>query len=110
METCDLIQCIDKGLDAYGSNAKQAVYLILTLRKGIPYEELTSNPAALDQSLQEVFDDSSAIVKRTIAREIKKVFGLKNISNSNDLAEVLDAAIKCISGISVSEHSGMYTV
>jgi hypothetical protein len=110
METYDLLQCIDKGLDAYGSNAKQAVYLVLSLRKGISYEEVTANPGALEQSLQEVFDDSSAIVKRTIAREIKKVFGLKNISNPNDLAEVLDAAIKCISGISISEQSGFYTV
>jgi len=109
METYDLIRCIDKGLDEYGSNAKQAVYLILMARKGIPYEEVTRNPDALEQCLQEVFDDSSAIVKRTIAREIKKVFGL-NISNSNDLAEVLEAAIKCISGISITEHSGIYTV
>ena len=110
METNDLIQCIDKGLDIYGSNAKQAVYLILTMRNGISYEEVTANPDALEQSLQEVFDDSSEVVKRTIAREIRKVFGLKNVRNSNDLGEVLEAAIRCISGISVSENSGMYTV
>ena len=110
METNDLIQCIDKGLDEYGSNAKQAVYLVLSSRKGVAYEEVTGNPEALEQSLQEVFDDSSEIVKRTIAREIKKVFGLKDLSNPNDLGEVLNAAIKCISGVTITEFSGRYSV
>jgi hypothetical protein len=109
METNDLIQCIDKGLDEYGSNAKQAVHLILSLRK-VQYEEITGNPEALEQTLQEVFDDSSEIVKRTIAREIKKVFGLKDLSSSNDLGEVLDAAIKCIAGVTITEFSGRYSV
>ena len=76
MESYDLLQCIDKVLDGFGPSAKQAVYLNLALRKGIPHESMLDNPEALTTTLQEVFDESSTIVKIAIVREIKSSLGV----------------------------------
>ncbi len=98
METYDLLQCIDRVLDEYGTSAKQAVYLNLAIRKGIPHEEMLDNPSVLTTTLQEVFDGSSTVVKRAILREIKLVFGIDVIVDSQDFEESIELACRQISG------------
>jgi hypothetical protein len=94
MESYDLLKCIDKVLDGFGSSAKQAVYLNLSLRKGIPHESVLENPAALTATLQEVFDESSMVVKRAIVREIRSEFGIKE----NEFEETIQVAARQLSG------------
>jgi len=98
METYDLLQCIDRALDGFGSSAKQAVYLNLSIRKGIPYESIVNDPLAFTLTLQEVFDESSKVVKRAIAREITSVFNLGISKDSDRLEETFELARKQISG------------
>ncbi len=101
-----MIQCIDKGLDEYGSSAKQAVYLMLSLKMSAPFEEVVlQEPGLLVQALQDVFSSSSEIVKRSIIKEIKKVFGLKKASSSYELEEALGIACKRISGVGLVQMS-----
>jgi len=98
METYDLLQCIDRVLDEFGSSAKQAVFLNLALRKGIPYESIVNDPTALTSTLQEVFDGSSMVVKRAIAREIMAVFDLGSVADSSKFEETFELARKQIPG------------
>lgn len=98
METYDLLQCIDRVLDEFGSSAKQAVYLNLALRKGIPHESMLDNPGALTMTLQEVFDESSSIVKRAIVREISSVFGIDIKVDPSEFEESIELACRQISG------------
>jgi hypothetical protein len=98
MESYDLLQCIDRVLDDYGSSAKQAVYLILALRKGIPYESIIKDPSALTAILQEVFDESSNIVKMAIAKEIMTVFDLGKDVDSSKFEETFELARRQIPG------------
>jgi len=98
MESFDLLKCIEKVLDDFGSNAKQSVYLNLVLRKGIPYESVLENPAVFTTVLREVFDNSSEIVERAIVREISTTFGLNLSGNSVAFQESIELACKQISG------------
>jgi len=98
METYDLLQCIDRVLDEFGSSAKQAVYLNLALRKGIPYESIVKDPGALTITLQEVFDESSKVVKRAIAKEIMSVFDLGRTADSSKFEETFELARRQIPG------------
>lgn len=98
METYDLLQCIDRVLDEFGSSAKQAVYLNLALRKGIPHESMLDNPSALTTALQEVFDESSNVVKRAIVREIRSVFGISLALDPKEFEESIELACRQLSG------------
>ena len=98
METYDLLQCIDRVLDEFGSSAKQAVYLNLALRKGIPHESMLDNPSALTTTLQEVFDESSSVVKRAIVREIRSVFGLNLAIDPQQFEQSIELACRELSG------------
>jgi hypothetical protein len=101
METYDLIKCVDRALDGYGSSAKQAVYLTLSLKKSSPFEEVVlHDPALLVQALHDVFDDSSEIVKRSIIAEIKEVFGLKKPCSAYQLEDAIGVACRRLSGVS----------
>jgi len=98
MESYDLLQCIDKVLDEFGSSAKQAVYLNLSLRKGIPHESMLDNPAELTTTLQEVFDDSSNVVMIAIVKEIKSTFGVDVKADPTEFEESIELAHRQISG------------
>jgi len=98
METYDLLQCIDRVLDEFGSSAKQAVYLNLALRKGIPHEAMLENPEAFASTLQEVFDESSNVVKRAISREIKSTLGIDALLDPQYFEETIELACRGITG------------
>jgi hypothetical protein len=101
METYDLIKCIDMALDEYGSSAKQAFYLTFMLKKSAPIEEvIMTDPGLLVQTLRDVFDDSSEIVKRSIISQIKEVFGLKKPVSAYELEDALSIATRRLSGVS----------
>jgi hypothetical protein len=98
MESYDLLRCIDKVLDGFGPSAKQAVYLNLALRKGIPHESMLDNPSALTTTLQEVFDESSNIVKIAIVREIKTSLGVDLKIDPAEFEESIVQAHRHVSG------------
>jgi hypothetical protein len=104
METYDLLQCIDRALDEYGTSAKQSLYFNLTLKNSAPFEEIImADPALLLKALNEVFNDSSENVKLSIVDEIKKVFGLKKPSDSYALEDAIGIARRRLSGLTPSQ-------
>jgi hypothetical protein len=98
MESYDLLKCIERVLDDFGSNARQSVYLNLVLRKGVPYESVLENPTIFTTVLREVFDESSVVVERAIVNEISHTFGLHLRSSSSAFEESIELACKQISG------------
>ena len=101
MEMYDLLQCIERALDCYGSNTKQATYLALTMNQGISADRILGNPEALDRAINEVFGPAgSKLVERTIVKEIKKVFpDLEQPTSSYTIFEALDVASKSITDV-----------
>jgi len=101
MEMYDLLQCVDRALDKFGSNTKQATYWALMTKEGISSDSIVSNPEALSRILAEIFgEDSSKIVEKTIIKEIKKVFSLENPSSYYSLDDALEIARRDMPGIS----------
>jgi hypothetical protein len=101
MELYDLLQCVDRALDKFGSNTKQATYWTLMTKEGISSERIVSNPEALYRILAEIFgEDGSKIVEKAIVKEIKKTFDLENPSSYYTLNDALEIACRDMPGIS----------
>lgn len=93
MEMYDLLQCVDRALDKFGSNTKQATYWTLMTKEGISSDRIVANPEALSRILAEIFGgDGSKIVEKAIVKEIKKTFNLENPSSYYSLGEAFDIA------------------
>ena len=97
----DLLQCVDRALDKFGSNTKQATYWTLMTKEGISSDRIVSNPEALSRILAEIFGtEGSKIVEKTIVKEIKKVFDLENPSSHYTLNDALETACRDMPGMS----------
>jgi hypothetical protein len=101
MEMYDLLQCVDRALDKFGSNTKQATYWTLMTKEGISSDRIVANPEALSRILQEIFGfDGSKIVEKAIVKEIKKSFNLENPSSYYNLGDALQTACEDMPGMS----------
>jgi hypothetical protein len=101
MEIYDLLQCVDRALDKFGSNTKQATYWTLMTKEGISSDRIVSNPEALSRILEEIFGvEGSKIVEKAIVKEIKKVFDLEKPSSQYTLNDALEVACRDMPGIS----------
>jgi hypothetical protein len=101
MEMYDLLQCVDRALDKFGSNTKQATYWTLMTKEGISSERIVANPEALSRILAEIFGvDGSKIVEKAIVKEIKKTFEFENPSSFYTLNDAFDIACGEMPGIS----------
>ncbi len=97
MEMYDLLQCVDRGLDAFGSNMKQTTYWELTSKEGISSDRILENPEAFVRVLHEVFREGFILAQRTIIKELKKEFPDLNLpASSYTLEEALEIAGKGI--------------
>ncbi len=91
MEIYDLLQCVDRGLDSFGSNMRQAVYWRLMSDEALPSDKILENPEAFVRVLKAIFGSGYPLAERSIVREIKKTFHLNlppqcNISDTFELA------------------------
>ncbi|MDA4130575.1 MAG: hypothetical protein OK457_07370 [Thaumarchaeota archaeon] len=102
METYDLLQCVDRGLDAFGSNMKQAAYWALTSKEGVSSDQILSNSEAFVRALKEVFGNGYPLAERSIVREIKETFSLKKPSSSYDIGKAFEIAERKITHVSES--------
>ena len=77
MEEYDLIQCIDKALDGYGSSVKNAIFWRMTMfHKSSRNEATISDPAILSRVINEAFGSSAKGIEASIISEINKKFDL----------------------------------
>ena len=96
----DLLQCVDRGLDTFGTNMKQAVYWALTSREAISSDKILSNPEAFVRALEEVFGAGYPLAERSIVREIKRTFELDSPISSYNIPEAFEIAGKFITDVS----------
>ena len=97
----DLLQCIERALDKFGSNAKQATYWALMTKEGVSWENVSTNPEPLMRVLEEIFGaEGSTLVERQIVKEIKTVFSLEAAASRYTISDALEIARKSMTGIS----------
>jgi len=76
LEEYDLLECIDKGLEPFGSNVKQTIYWNMTILHGSQRAGLIGDPSVFAKVLEEIFGASAVGIEKSIIREIRKVFKL----------------------------------
>jgi hypothetical protein len=78
VDICDLIECVDSGLDFFGANIKEATYSALENNEGVSSCEMLSNPESLVVALKSVFGAGYILAERSIINEMKKKFDLRS--------------------------------
>ena len=76
VEEYDLLQCIDKALDAFGSSVKNAIFLRLTMQHNSSRNEVISDPSILARVIEESFGNSATGIERSIIKELRKKFAI----------------------------------
>jgi len=76
LEEYDLLECIDKGLEPFGSSVKQTTYWNVTILHGSQRDGLIADPSVFAKVLEEIFGASAVGIEKSIIREIRKVFKL----------------------------------
>jgi hypothetical protein len=102
LEMYDLLQCVDRGLDSFGTNMKQAVYWQLMSTEATSSDRILSNPEAFVRALKEIFGSGYPLVERAIIRELKKTFEIKMLPSSYNILEAFEIVSKDITEISES--------
>jgi hypothetical protein len=96
MEMYDLLQCVDRGLDAFGTNMKQAVYWSLMSKEAISSDRILSNPEAFIRALKEIFGNGYPLAERSIIREMKKTFELEKPTSTYTILQAFEIVKKDI--------------
>lgn len=91
---------MDRGLDAFGTNMKQAVYWRLMSEEALPSDKILSNPEAFVRTLKQIFGNGYPLAERSIANEMRKTFQLNMAPSSNDLLEAFDLVSKDVTVVS----------
>lgn len=72
MEEYDLLQCIDKALDGYGSSVKNAIFWRMAILHNSTRNEVISDPTILARVIEETFGSSTKGIEMSIISEINK--------------------------------------
>ena len=91
MEEYDLLQCIDKGLDQFGTNVKQSIYWKMSILHNYSRNEIIENPDLFLKVIRETLSDSAISVEESIARQIRLKFDLP-IENAQDMKGAIVSA------------------
>lgn len=96
MEEHDLLQCVEVGLDGYGSSVKNAFFWRTSILHNSNRSEIMANPALLSLVLKETFGSDATKIEASIISEIKKKFNLSQQGECS-LADAINDAKKQIS-------------
>lgn len=88
MEEYDLLQCINKALDEFGSSIKYTIFWRMAILHNSKRSEVISDPRVFVDVIEELLGSGAAPVELAIIREIRKTFDI-----SEDCSRTLAAAI-----------------
>ena len=64
LEEYDLLQCIDRGLDPFGSHVKQTIYWRMAILHGSSQGGIVANADAFARVLEDLFGDTAEAKSR----------------------------------------------
>ena len=97
MEEYDLLECIDKGLEPFGSNVKQSIYWKMSILHNFSRNEIIENPELLSGVIKETLGDSSEAVEESIIVEIREKFGIPEEESQSVVDAIRNAKEQIIS-------------
>jgi hypothetical protein len=100
MEEYDLLQCIEKGIEPFGSHVKQSIFWKMSILHNYSRNEISENPGILMSVIRETLSDSSLAVEDSIAKEIRTKFNLP-YEESQNMMDAIKCAKRQIIGVYV---------
>ena len=97
-EEYDLLQCIEKGLEPFGSHVKQSIFWKMSILHNYSRDEISDNPEILLNVIRETLSDSSPAVEDSITMEIRRKFSLR-VEESRSMTDAISNAKSQIIGI-----------
>jgi hypothetical protein len=98
VEDRGLVQCVERGLDAFGVNMKQATYSALGSDADTFQTKIIQDPDSLEDALKIVFGSGYVFAERSIIREMKKKFDLEFPASSYTMTQAIKIASEEIRG------------
>jgi hypothetical protein len=92
VDNCDLLRCVDQGLDNFGSNIKSATYSALQVNDDLQPCEIFEFPEAFERALKSVFGDGYVLAERSVVKEIQKKFVIRCVPSSYSVADAFQIA------------------
>ncbi len=99
-----MLQCIEKGLEPFGSHVKQSIYWKMSILHNYSRNEVIDNPELLVNVIRETLSDSSGAVEESITREIRLKFNLP-YKEPQTMVDVIMSAKSQLIGIYASPVS-----
>ena len=93
LDNYELMECIEKGLDRFGSSIKYSVMWRMVVLKEAPKEGITVKPEAFRAALQSIFGQSSSRIEAAIVEEITTRTG-EDYPGVADFVELVNAVRK----------------
>lgn len=83
-----IMECIDEGLDLFGSNLRYLVYWRMTILNNMPRGGILTNPEAFVKGLESIYGAAAKQIEIAIVDKIKERSGLRSLE-SESLPEVI---------------------
>ena len=98
MEEYDLLQCIEKGLEPFGSHVKQSIFWKMSILHNYSRNEVIDNPNLLASVIRDTLGDSSPAVEESIANEITRKFDISSKTQLS-MSEAISEAKRQLVGV-----------
>ena len=86
----EILNCIDRGMDAYGESFKQVIYFKMRQISDTEREGMLRKPQGLAMALDDIFGAGGKSVERAIVREIRSTFAIsRSESDSLDITSAV---------------------
>lgn len=91
LDDYELMECIDEGLDLFGSNLRYLVYWRMTILSNLPRGGILANPEAFVKGLESIYGSAARQIEAAIVNKIIERSGIETHQPVN-----LSEAIHCV--------------
>ena len=83
MDDFELMECVDEGLNLFGSNIRYTIYWRMTILNNIPREGILVNPEAFVRGIESIFGAGASRIEAAIVDKIKRRFDLQTLETTS---------------------------
>jgi hypothetical protein len=91
LDDYDIMECVDEGLDLFGSNLRYLVYWRMTILNNLPRGGILANPEAFVKGLESIYGTAAKQIETAIVNKISERSGIKTVQSAS-----LPEAIHCV--------------
>ena len=83
LDDYELMECIDEGLDLFGSNLRYLVYWRMTILNNLPRGGILANPGAFVKGLESIYGSAAKQIEVAIVNKIIERSGMQSLQSSS---------------------------